>query len=96
MTKLTLLLTLAFANPAEAHCYSIWHYPWKQRCPVQRVAQIEAPAPPAKPVDWPPLFDKPDIPLPSLKDMEFPPDCDADWCERLKGIGMLREKFGTN
>ena len=34
MTVRGLLLALALlaSTPVEAHCYSVWHYPWKQRC----------------------------------------------------------------
>lgn len=90
-------LFFALAFPAEAcHRFSVWHYPYAQRC-SSRVAQIEMPAPPSKPLDY---FEtkapEKDIPLPSLEGMEFPPDCDADWCQRMKGVGLLREKFGTN
>jgi hypothetical protein len=31
-----LVLTLLASTPVEAHCYSVWHYPWKQRCGVAR------------------------------------------------------------
>lgn len=97
------LLTVAWlaasimATPAYAcHKYSVWNYPWAQRCPT-RVAQTEAPQPPPKPLDYYNQTEAPtDIPLPSLEGMEFPPDCLADWCQRMKGIGLLREKFGTN
>lgn len=85
---------LTTTQTEACHRFSIWHYPTAQRCAV-RVAQIEAPVPPSKPMDY---YEPkaPDIPLPSLKDMEFPPDCDADWCQRMKGIGLLRAKLGTN
>ena len=95
MKSLTIVFVLA-ATPAFAAChkYSVWKYPWPQRC-VIHVAQHEtpppAPLPPYKEIQAPP-----DIALPSLEGMEFPPDCDAEWCQRLKGIGLLRLKFGTD
>ena len=30
---LALALTLA-AEPVSAHCFSVWHYPWRQNCRV--------------------------------------------------------------
>lgn len=27
-----LALTLLASTPVEAHCYSVWRYPWAQRC----------------------------------------------------------------
>lgn len=76
---------------AACHHYSIWSYPWPQRC--FHVVQLEAPVPPAKPAELEPP--EPDIPLP-LMDTQFPADCDLSWCDRLKGIGLLRDKLGTN
>jgi hypothetical protein len=29
-------LILLLATPAEAHCYRIWHYPWEQKCAVEK------------------------------------------------------------
>lgn len=26
------LLLVIFTTPVNAHCYSVWHYPWKQHC----------------------------------------------------------------
>lgn len=78
--RLAIILALALASsPAVAcHKYSIWHYPFPQRCPVITVAR--------------PLSKKPEtfreqvkIPLPVI---EFLPCPDAD--ERLVGIAKLR------
>lgn len=87
MLRLTIVLVL-LASPVQAeacHRFSVWKYPFPQRC---RVAQVQLDH------DWFVEF-KPeaDIPLPSLENMEFPPDSDS---ERLKGVGLLRQKLGTN
>ena len=85
---------------AACHKYSIWKYSYPQpRCVL--LAQQNLPLPPKSPcVEFPEMcFLKdigPDIPLPPLEDMEFPPDCISDACQRLKGIGLLRELRGTN
>ena len=95
----------AMLSPAFAcHRFSVWKYPYPQRCSVTTHVAIETPPlPPKNPcIAYPEMcFAKDidptqDIPLPSLEHMEFPPDCVADWCERLKGVGLLRDKFGTN
>jgi len=31
-----LALALLAATPVEAHCYSVWRYPWPQHCGVKR------------------------------------------------------------
>lgn len=97
MKALVLLVPLLLATPAEAagcRKFSIWNYPFPQHCPA---VIAEAPKPPPRPV-YLEVPGDPDIEfaLPSLENMEFPPDCDAEWCQRLKGIGLLREAFGTN
>ena len=100
MNRFTIVaLPFLFASPASAHCYSIWHYNFPQPSCNTHVVQRETPQPPPKPVPSIPIYlnvPDEDIPLPSLEHMEFPPDCLADWCQRMKGIGMLREKMGTN
>lgn len=91
-------LASILATPAYAcHKFSVWNYPFPQRCPVHIAqAAIVAPNPPSRPIYLEVPGDPDiDIPLPSL-DTVFPPDCDAEWCQRLKGIGLLREKLGTN
>jgi hypothetical protein len=30
------ILLAVIATPVEAHCYSVWHYPWAQQCGVAR------------------------------------------------------------
>lgn len=97
MKRLTLIVLLLAPTPAEAcHRFSVWKYPYPQRCAVapDRTWFVELTLPEADPKPEP----KPDIdiPLPSLEHMEFPPDCIADWCERLKGVGLLRLLRGTN
>lgn len=93
MSRLSLAVILALSLPVDtaAACrrYAIWHYRFPQRCEVS-VAQRDVLSPPkAKPAPV-------DIPLPSLEGMEFPSDCDADWCQRLRGIGLLRQLRKTN
>jgi hypothetical protein len=31
---LTVVALMAYAAPAEAHCYSVWKYPYPQRCGI--------------------------------------------------------------
>lgn len=97
---------------AKCHHYSVWNYPWAQGCSVTGRAAAGFPhhLSAAAHNQWaveitkvppiiPPLLPEPpkdDMPVPSLEDTDFPPDCDADWCQRLKGVGMLRDHFGTN
>lgn len=96
MIRFALPALLWLTSHADAHCYSIWHYNVPQHCGVHSAQYKLPPSPPQPPfkaVEPEPQFD---IPLPSLEGMEFPPDCLAEWCQRLKGIGMLREKLGTD
>lgn len=104
MKHLTLAALLLSTAPADAcHHYSIWKNPWPQRCPGVHIIQAQRMKAPS--VKEAPLLNAPSaeqeppieliMPLPSL-DGEFPPDCDAEWCQRLKGIGLLRDKLGTN
>jgi hypothetical protein len=46
-------------DPALATChkFSVWHYPWAQRCPTFIRVAVSTPLPPVKGVD---------IPLPNL------------------------------
>jgi hypothetical protein len=47
---------LLSATPADAHCYSVWNYPWPQRCGAVRQAYAEIKAPrPARPFTPPPI-----------------------------------------
>lgn len=89
-TFLAPLLLFAFPADSACHHYSIWKYPWAQRC-SDYYLRPPPPMPPFKTIEQPP-----EIPLPSLEGMRFEADCAADWCQRLKGIGLLREKLGTN
>jgi hypothetical protein len=88
--RAALIVALSQASPAQAcRLYSIWHYNFRQHCPVA-VAMALAPQQPSRPPSAPPPVE---IPLPSLEHMEFPPDSDD---ERLKGVGLLRLLLGTN
>lgn len=92
MASTQLPLIVSLTTQADAHCYSIWRYNFPQHCPA-KVAQAPIPVPTT------PIYlqdEVSDIPLPSLEGMAFPPDCAADWCGRLKGVGLLRDKLGTN
>jgi hypothetical protein len=100
MIRLTLALVL-LATPAEAcHRFSVWKYPYPQRCAVtpERVWHVEFVLPDADPLPPQPTLPpvEADIPLPSLEGMVFPPDATGEAGERLKGIGLLRELRGTN
>lgn len=87
------LLALASQADAKCHIYSIWRFPTPQRCEAAKVVAQRTVEPPPKPTE--PAYEGPitDIPLPSLEHMEFPPDSTN---ERLKGLGLLREHYGTN
>jgi hypothetical protein len=68
---LLLALALMASTGASAHCYSVWRYPWPQRCGVAR--QMARPSLVAfarlRPVAHRPVSLRPialDIPLPSL------------------------------
>lgn len=39
-------LLLAFS--ADAHCYSIWRYPWKQQCDERIAQRQDPPTPPVR------------------------------------------------
>lgn len=59
MKTLTALALLALTQPAEAcHRFSVWRYPYPQRCGVARVERVVAiPAaimPPMRPVEFDP------------------------------------------
>jgi hypothetical protein len=82
-------LTLLLATPAQAHCFSIWHYPWAQQCGVFHVKQVAAlPSPGRGQRTWPvpPERIEDEIPLPNLMDAEWGGTAD----ERLQGIAKLR------
>lgn len=78
-------IVLALATPAQAHCYSIWHYPWRQSCGatalappmIRSRARIAVVLPAPRPIE---------IPLPSLTDIDWGqlPD------DELRGRLMLR------
>jgi hypothetical protein len=98
MIRLTLAVLL-LATPAQAcHRFSVWKYPYPQRCAVvaDKTWYVEFQLP--ETTDTLPRNDPsaPDIPLPSLEGMEFPPDATGEAGERLKGIGLLRQLRGTN
>ena len=70
ITKLAIAALLLGAQPASAHCYSIWHYKTAQRCGVTRVA-YHAPAPQAKPYYV--EITAPPAPVPAVKAIPIPP-----------------------
>lgn len=73
------------ASPAHAcRLHSIWHYPWKQHCPVMTRAVALAPRPPMphRPAEI-------SIPLPDLKDIDWGQPADEQSLGRL----MLRAKM---
>lgn len=97
MIRFTIPALLLMLPAQDVRCYSIWHYNYPQHCGVYRAQAIVSPNPPPRPLYLEVPGDSDiDIPLPSLEGMAFPPDCDLEWCQRLKGIGMLRDKLGTN
>jgi hypothetical protein len=82
MLRLVFLISAVLAaSPADAKChlFSVWHYPWPQRCGVARqMVRLQIPANSRKPVSreksaiqFP--TDAPDIALPSLART----DCDG-------------------
>ena len=59
-----LIFALITASPAEAACkkYSVWRYPYPQRCelkpapkPAPKPIKVDAPAPEVQPVALPPI-----------------------------------------
>lgn len=52
MRPITLAAFMLLAAPAEAHCFSVWHYPWAQRCGVA-VTHVTHVTPPPKTNDIP-------------------------------------------
>jgi hypothetical protein len=93
LIHLAMLAFIAWAvfsgNAFACHRFSVWKYPWAQRCAVapDKTWFVEVVLPPEPDID---------IPLPSLDGMEFPPDATGDDGDRLKGIGLLRQLRGTN
>ena len=75
MRWIALVLALLASTEASAHCYSVWHYPWKQRCGGSRQTVLAErghnPTKLSKVLS--PAQDEPDIPLPSLART----DCDG-------------------
>jgi len=64
MRRLTLAIALLAATPVEAHCYSVWRYPWPQRCHATKPlhGRNEAPSLPKRS----PFAAEPEMPLPGL------------------------------
>jgi hypothetical protein len=62
-----------FASPAQAcRLHAIWHYPFRQRCPVvYAMASRPKPARPPSPVQPAVLRSEETIPLPDLGDIEW-------------------------
>ena len=79
MRPLFLILAILAANPADAKChlFSVWHYPWPQRCFGQKRAFVRNEALAHAGPRWrgPDRArmgqDGPDIPLPSLARAEL-------------------------
>lgn len=72
---------------AGCHKYSVWNYPWPQRCPppTERHHIIAAAFP------LPPVLERPpDMPLPSLDGIDWGPPCPEDVRARL----LLRATLG--
>ena len=106
-----LLITTLSATDAATQCrhFAIWKYPWRQPCSTGKAGAGSVHAPPASALDrtWTLEIAKatpddktkrpPDqMALPKLEDMTFPPEPDDERHQRLKGIGLLREYYGTN
>jgi hypothetical protein len=82
-----LAMTLSTAR-SEAHCFSHWHYPWKQRCftamaPKRFASDTKLAS--REPETFRERHEQITIPLPAL---DFEACQDAD--ERLQGIAKLR------
>lgn len=96
-------MALMTPNPAAAKCrlFSVWHYPWKQRCytalaPPQQLARREAGFAPVK--ETAPNRERIEISLPP-KDIALPTLTDITWGEtgpdELRGIALLRQLMET-
>jgi hypothetical protein len=86
-------LLLATRTEAACHKFSVWNYPWPQRCGVQRhvsglvtQASLEVPLPAPRPDDA-------DMPLPDLAGIWDAP-ADAETRARILAIVKLREQLG--
>ena len=74
LARIALAAALLAAAPVEAaaHCYSVWRYPWPQRCgfsPTIAKQERRRAAPPISShhfVDRPKMMGEPSIHLPSL------------------------------
>jgi hypothetical protein len=65
---MVLVTGLVISTATDAHCYSVWRYPWPQRCGHGFY--------PSKHIGIPDFV----TPLPPAKDIEFPlPALDTDW-----------------
>jgi hypothetical protein len=76
---------VVLASPAQAcRLHSVWHYPWKQRCPVVAFARLP-------PHERPALLQRIEvtIPLPRLDDIEWGDRAD----EQTLGRVLLRAKL---
>lgn len=89
---ISVVLYFAFPNTADAHCYSVWHYPWKQNC---RANADAPPKPMARTVVHRPVVITPrdnDIPLPSLDGawVDIPAGEDLNQgMQRLRALRLL-------
>ena len=86
---------LLATEPASAHCYSVWKYPWRQPCgatvqlasrtPPREDPKLDPPLPP----EAPPV--RLDFEPPSMPE---PPEGWTDEALRAFAIQKLREKMG--
>jgi hypothetical protein len=89
-----MLLITSTSTTSEAHCYAIWHYPWRQHC--ANVRQFHANVrqlPPAEKVGK--AVPKPEQARPKIEQITIlVPPLDFVVCpegdERLRLIGYLR------
>jgi hypothetical protein len=63
MNKSILITALLIAVPAQAHCYSVWSYPWPQKCHTTTLTPknnyyVEITSPPPDPQPASPAVDQ--------------------------------------
>ena len=84
MRWIMLAAALVVATPVEAHCYSVWRYPWPQRCGAARqIVRAKSVYFRLDPSISVPILDRPDIPLPSLAQADLV-EPEADEATRAK------------
>jgi hypothetical protein len=92
-------LSLLLATPVQAHCFTVWRYPWRQNCHAKYVyvpqpgpLQYQAPLPPQPRPEPEREPEQIKILLPFLSDdQQWAPEGD----DHLRGIALLRSLYNA-